>query len=101
MVRVEDIVFWILILAIIAIAVWLLFGSPTLEAGLISVALFVAGSEILLWKAFFALDKRTAIGFERVRGNTEITKSSVDSMNSKLDKIEDSIIKLNKKLKIK
>lgn len=81
MVKIEDIVFWIIIMAIIAIAIWMLFGSPTLEAGLISIGLFVAGSEILLWKTLFKMDKKTPIGFIKVQNKFE-------SIENKLNKIE-------------
>lgn len=79
MVRIEDILFWILILAVIGLAIWLAFGSPNFENSLLAIIIFVASSEILLWRFLFSLDKKTALGFEKVR--------------NKLDNIED---KLNK-----
>lgn len=90
--KIEYILFWIFILAVIGIAIWMLFGSPTLEAGLISIGLFVAGSEILLWRNLFAVDKGAAVGFERVRSDFKIIKKDIKD-------IKDNIININKKLK--
>ncbi|MBU1136024.1 MAG: hypothetical protein ABIG37_00025 [Nanoarchaeota archaeon] len=87
MVKAEDVVFWILILAVIGIVIWLAFGSPGFETSLFMIALFVATSEILLWRNLFAIDKQTAVGFEKIR--------------SKLVKIESSLKRIETKLKIK
>lgn len=108
MVRAEDIVFWILILTIIGISLWLAFGSPEFESSLIAVGLFVAGSEILLWRAFFNIDKKTSIGFERVKFGFEKVKLGFERVDNGLKNIENdvrdvksNIISINKKLKIK
>ncbi len=69
--KLEDIVFWILISAIIAVALWLLSGSPPEANAIIAVALFVAASEILIWKNLFKIDKKTAIGFEKIKNNID------------------------------
>lgn len=107
MVKIEDVLFWILILAIVGIAIWLLFGSPTLEAGLISIGLFVATSEILLWRCLFGLDKKTALGFERagndirnIRTDINRINKNVEDINLKISNIDKLIQGINKKLKI-
>jgi hypothetical protein len=84
MANIRDILFWILILAAIAVAIWLFLGSPTIETGLLMIVIFIAGSEILLWKNLFNIDKRTAIGFELV-------KSGFEKVNNKLEDIENLI----------
>ena len=66
-IRIEDIGFWIIIALIITVAIWKLIGSPTDTASIISIALFVAGSEILIWKTLFKIDKKTTIGFMKIR----------------------------------
>jgi len=66
-IKIEDIVFWFFIIAIIAIAIWKLFGSPTDTASIITIALFVAGSELIIWKYIFNLEKKTAISFTKLR----------------------------------
>jgi len=71
MVKIENIIFWIAILAIIAIALWLLSGSPPETNAIISVALFVAVSELMLWKFLFKIDKKTTVGFVRVKGKLD------------------------------
>ena len=65
-IKLDDIIFWVLIVLIIGVAIWLLLGSPTDTSAIIAVAVFVATSEILLWKAFFKIDKKTSIGFEKI-----------------------------------
>ncbi len=77
MIKLSDILFWIVIALIIGLALWLMLGSPTTEAGLVSLALFVAASEILLWKAIFKVDKNTSLGFLKV-------KKDLDMMQYKL-----------------
>lgn len=101
MVKITDIVFWLLVLAVIGIALWMLFGSPTIEAGLVSIGLFVIGSEILLWKALFSMDKRTAIGFEKVKLNFERINNKLVDIGQNINEIKDNIVNINKKLKRK
>ena len=63
MVKIEDIVFWILIALIVGVVIWKLVGSPTNTATLISLTLFIAGSEILLWRNLFKSDNKPNEGF--------------------------------------
>ena len=90
MIKLRDILFWILILAAVGVAVWLVLGSPTIETGLLMIVIFIAGSEILLWKALFKVDKRTAVGFEKVRG--DINKRHLE-LKSDLKEIKNLIKK--------
>ena len=112
MARIEDILFWILILVVIGIAIWLAFGSPDFENGLIAIVIFVASSEILLWKTLFtfdkksvarlsSIDKRTSIGFERVKLDFERVNDKLQSIKNDINEIKSNIIGINKKLKIK
>ena len=82
---VEHVLFWILILAIIATVIWLAFGSPEFEKSLLMVMIFVAGSELLLWKTLFATDKKSSIGFERVKIGFERVRSDFKQVNIRLD----------------
>ena len=68
-VRTEDIVFWIIIFLMIALAIWLLSGSPTDTSAIVALAVFVASSELLIWRNLFNMDKKTATGFENLRGD--------------------------------
>lgn len=65
--KIEDIIFLIFIAAIIVIALWLLNGSPTEVNSLIAIALFVASSEMLLWRKLFEIDKKFMISFTKVK----------------------------------
>jgi len=76
-IKIEDIIFWIIILLIIAAALWLLSGSPPETDALISIALFVAASELLIWKKLFDIDKRTAISFEKVKSELKDIKNKL------------------------
>jgi len=73
-IKIEDIAFWIIISLIIALAIWLLSGSPTDTSAIIALAVFIAASEILIWKSLFNIDKRTAIGFEKIKNSIENLK---------------------------
>lgn len=86
--KIEDILLWIIIALLILLAIWKLIGSPTDTASLIAIALFVAGSEILLWKSIFSTDKKISIGFIKIRND-------IKSLNDKIGNIE-SLIRRNK-----
>lgn len=91
MVKIDDVLFWVLIALIAGIAIWKLFGSPTDTATLISVALFVAGSEILIWKSLFNIDKRACLGFEKIKNDLNRFSrldNKIEIMNNKLDSLK-------------
>lgn len=75
--KIEDIIFWIIIFLIIATALWLLSGSPLETDALISIALFVAASELLIWRKLFDIDKKTAVGFEKVKSELKNIKNKL------------------------
>lgn len=75
--KIEDIVFWVFIIAVILIALWLLSGSPPEINALISIALFVASSEILLWRKLFEIDKKAAVSYAKVKEDLETIKSLI------------------------
>ena len=81
----DDILFWILIALMVGVAIWKLVGSPTDTAVLISVILFVATSEILIWKAIFKIDNNVKMGFMKVRHEMNERFSEVDNRFSKID----------------
>ena len=56
---------------------WLFKGSPTTESAIISVAVFVATSEILLWRKMFEVEKNTAVSFVRMKGDITNIKNEV------------------------
>ena len=85
-IKLADIVFWLLILAAIGVAIWLLVGSPTIETGLLMITIFIASSEILLWQALFKIDKKTEVGFEKV-------KSRFDKIDYQLNEIKSLVRK--------
>ncbi len=73
----ENLAFWIIIILLIALAVWMISGSPTDTSAIIAIAVFVAASEILLWKSLFSIDKKTAIGFEKIRNDIDSLKKEI------------------------
>lgn len=100
--KAEDIVFFIVIGLIIFVAIWLLRGSPTLVGAIVSVAIFAATSDILLWRKLFEVDKNTSNGFNKVKHDFEIVRNDMkyfrremkielDNIKEKLDKIENLI----------
>ena len=94
-IKIEDILFWMLILGIIAVALWLLHGSPTEIGALISIAVFVAASEILIWKNLFSIDKNFSLAVSHLDKKNEISfiklKNDMDNMLSKINNRFDSI----------
>ena len=69
--KIENIAFWILILSAIALSIWKLFESPSDIATIISIASLSIGSELLIWKEIFKIDKKTAIGFIKLKTDLE------------------------------
>ena len=87
-IKIEDILFWIFIAIVIGTALWLLYGSPPEMNAIITIALGVAGSELLIWKSLFKADKKTAISFMKIKN--EIEKNNL-IINNKLDNIESKL----------
>jgi hypothetical protein len=94
----EDVMFWVLILLIVGLAIWKLVGSPTDTASLISFALFVAGSEILIWKALFGIDKKTTVSFIKLKSDMD---KRFTQMDNNFEKINTGLISIENKLKKK
>ena len=98
-ITIEDIVFWIIILFVIGVMIWMLFGSPTIESALITIGGGLISSEILLWKKFYYLDKRVALSFMRMKNNIEKIEIK---MNNRFDKTNENMDsgfkKINNKL---
>lgn len=69
------------------VAIWKLVGSPTDTAALISITLFVAGSEIILWKALFKTDKRTEIGFIKIKNDINNLKEDINKKHQELKQL--------------
>ena len=87
-IEIDDMMFWALILAAIAVILWLLHGSPTSESALISIGLFVISSEIFLWKKYFQLDKNAAVSFIKLKNDLNNLKKGQEETNNRLDNIE-------------
>ncbi len=87
-IKAEDIAFWILILAALAVILWLLHGSPTLENALISIGIFLLSSELLLWKKYFEVDKNVAVSFMRMKHDLITIKGDVESIKNNVEKID-------------
>ena len=57
---------------------------------------FIATSEILLWKALFNINKKTSIGFIRTKHNTDKLRTDI---NNRFNDIDNKLIDIEKKLK--
>lgn len=86
-----DIVFWLLIAAIVGIALWLLHGSPPVDNALITVAMFVATSEMMLWRKLFSLDKKTAVSFTRMGNDISNIKNDIHTIKSDVHAIKNEV----------
>lgn len=92
-IKIEDIIFWIIIFLIILVALWLLSGSPTEIGAIISIATFTASSGLLIWKKIFSInnnfnlklsnmDKNVTVSFMKLKHDMEIEFLKI---NNKLD----------------
>ena len=86
MVKFEDLIFWIFILIIVGTALWLLHGSPPEISAIITIGLSVAGSELLIWKSLFKMDKNTAVGFTKIKGELSNINYKLNEINNKLSR---------------
>ena len=86
--KIINIIFLVLISAALGEALWLLTGYPTIETGLLMITIFIACSEILLWKTLFNIDNRTAIGFVRIKNKMSNLRSD---LNNRFNNIENLI----------
>ncbi len=84
--KAEDIAFWSIILLLIGLAFWLFKGSPTAESAIISLIVFFASSEMILWRKVFEMDKNTAVSFARL-------KEELKYINNNLDEIKEIVKK--------
>ena len=95
MIKIEDIIFWILISAIVAIALWLLSGSPPEIDALITIALFVAASEMLICRKIFSIEKNTTIGFMRVKHDLDVMRKEMNfqfiNLNDRFDNLDSKL----------
>ena len=81
-VKIENIVFWILIIIIIAIIIWKLFGSPTDLATYLSIFSIMTALIISIWKGIYnleiklnnkitRLDRKTSMSFMRLKNDLD------------------------------
>lgn len=117
-IKFEDILFWILILAAVAVIIWKLHGSPTDTGAIVGIGTFLISSEALIWKRIFKIekdfnnnfskmDKNITVSFMKLRNdfdknnliiNNRFDKNNI-MMNNRFDKIEDKLNLINNKLK--
>ena len=97
---IEDIIFWIFILIIIGTALWLLKGSPPEIDAIITIGIAVAGSELLIWKKIFSVEKDFNREISKIDKSITISfmkmKNDLDKMNSV---INNKLNIINNKLK--
>ena len=94
-IKIEDIIFWLLILAVIALAIWKLVGSPTDTAALIAIALFLVSAIVDTRKKVHYMDKKTEAGFVKIKKDLEIIKIKIDH---KFDNMDNRFNDINKRL---
>ena len=94
-IKLEIIIVWILILLSIAIAVWLLIGSPPASNGLLAIISFIAASVIAISKTFFSLDNKISQVANSLDKKTEVSfvkiKYELKQINTRLNSIENLI----------
>lgn len=99
-IKLEDIVFWFLILSIIALAIWMLSGSPTEMNAIIALAIFVAGSQIVVWKTIFKAESKNSINLERMDKKTAISFERMKNhMNNKFLEVNNQLNEIKSLIK--
>ena len=98
-VKIENIVFWILIIIIIAIIIWKLFGSPTDLATYLSIFSIMTALIISIWKGIYnleiklnnkitRLDRKTSMSFMRLKNDLD---NNFTKVSDRLGTIENLI----------
>jgi len=64
--KIENILFWLLIMASIFIIIWSLSGSPTIENAIFSLLTFSLSQIILLWKEFYKFKSFTVTKLDKI-----------------------------------
>lgn len=98
-IKIEDIIFWIVIIAIIGLIIWKLFGSPTDLATIITIASLLAMGELSLLKKVYNLERKVAVGFTRVSLDMNLIRNDIkhhlNYINKRFDNLE-NLIKIKK-----
>src|SRR3989344_2840724 len=97
-IKFDDILFFIIIGLIVFVALWLLYGSPTLDSAVVSVGVFTATSELMLWRKYFDMDKKTAVSFIKMKNDVENLNKGQKEMSKKLDNVDKKLNHMDKKL---
>jgi len=102
-IKFEDIMFWIFILLIIGTALWLLHGSPPDISAIITIAVGVTGSELLIWKKIFSIEKDFNCIVSKIDKNINISfmkmKNDFDKNNLMMsNKFDNFNMQINNKL---
>ncbi len=96
-IKIEDITFWIAIIAIIGLIIWKLFGSPTDLATIITIASLLATGELSLLKKLYNLERKVAVGFTKVNADINLIRNDIkhhlNYINKRFDNIENLIKK--------
>lgn len=99
----DDILFFILIALIVGTALWLLHGSPLEADALIAISIAIAASELLIWRAIFKMDKKTSIGFMKIKNDFNALNNKLDNKFSNIEKslnnFSDRLINLERRRK--
>lgn len=90
-IKLEAIISWTLITIAIAVAIWLIIGSPPADNGLLMIIIFVATSEILIWKALFAINNKTQLGFMKIKNDISNLSTGQGEIKSALNNIKELI----------
>ena len=100
-ITIEDIVISITIVIIVGIAIWKLIGSPSDVASLISITLFIATLGLGLWKKIYLVEKKTEVGFMKVKGELNLIKNNLNYIRKDLDSINNKLLNIENLVKKK
>ena len=96
-IKIEDIIFWIAIIAIIGLIIWKLFGSPTDLATIITIASLLATGELSLLRKIYNIEKKVAVGFAKVGADINLIRNDIkhhlNHINKRFDNLENLIKK--------
>ena len=95
-IKIEDIIFWTAIIAIIGLIIWKLFGSPTDLATIIAIASLLATGELSLLRKLYNLERKVAVGFMKVSGDINLIRNDIKHHLNYINKRFDNMEKLIK-----
>ena len=97
--QILDILFWILLIIVIILIIWRIFGNSPTDLAIIIPAIFMV--LLKMWSISDNLKDfqyKTTLSFHKVREEINGVKENINEVNNRLNKVENRLDKIESKL---